>query len=55
MEYQTYIQDCDCKSFGIIFVQNVPVCRWCRKPLCKGGKVNYSKENATVYWHLTEE
>jgi len=39
--YQTYLKDCDCENGGIILHEGEAVCRWCRKPYGKGGKMYY--------------
>lgn len=41
-EFQTYLRDCECEGPGIIMVNNIPVCRWCRKQYAKGSMINYT-------------
>lgn len=43
--YQTYLKDCNCDGNGILFKDNVAVCRWCRTPYTKGGCMNYDDEH----------
>ncbi len=40
-EYKTYLFDCACPTRGILFKNNIPCCRMCRKPLGQGGMMNY--------------
>jgi hypothetical protein len=47
MEYQSYLKDCDCYT-GIILIDNKAVCRWCRKPYAKGGKMFYEPGHVEV-------
>lgn len=46
-DYQSYLFSCDCEavSRGIIFKDLIPVCRYCREPLVKGGILNYNDEH----------
>lgn len=42
MVHQTYLQDCECTTHGVILYDGKAICRWCRKPYAKGGLIGYS-------------
>lgn len=49
MEYRTWIPNCGCEPYGIIFVENTPVCRWSRMPLYETGYIHYTEEEVKRY------
>lgn len=40
-KYRCYLCDCKCESPGVIIYEGLPVCRWCRKPYAKTGRIAY--------------
>lgn len=44
-EYQTYLQDCNCKEKGVLLHNGEICCRWCRTPYGKGGIMNYLEDH----------
>jgi hypothetical protein len=43
--HQTYLKDCNCENGGIIIHKGEAVCRWCRTPYAKGGKISYKESH----------
>src|SRR3990167_2335572 len=47
--YQTFLPDCKCgQGNGILFKDNIPCCRWCRKPYAKAAMINYEDEHFKI-------